>query len=97
MTSVRLLPEAEQDLSEAADFLDGRLPGLGGRFLDAVGRSLNRLGHNPNVGPYISSNLRKLVVRRFPYNLIYRIDADEVLVLAIAHHRRRPSFWTRRA
>ena len=45
------------------------------------------------MGSHLERGVRKLRVNRFPYNLVYRILSDEVLVLAIAHHRRRPSYW----
>jgi toxin ParE1/3/4 len=90
---VALLPEAEEDLDDAATFLDERLSGLGDRFLASVEMSLRRLAENPYVGPLVQHDVRKLRVRRFPYNLIYRIQPARVIVLAVAHHRRRPEYW----
>ena len=90
---VRLLREAEEDLAEAAAFLDQRVHGLGSRFVCEVEHALDRLAENAAIGPHAGRGARKLRVKRFPYNLIYRILTDEVLVLAVAHHRRRPFFW----
>ncbi|WP_414682950.1 type II toxin-antitoxin system RelE/ParE family toxin [Longimicrobium sp.] len=90
---VRLLLEAEDDLDEAAAFLEQRVPGLGRALVEEVERALARLEENPHVGPHASRNVRKLRVKRFPYNLVYRILPEEVLVIAVAHHRRRPSYW----
>jgi toxin ParE1/3/4 len=90
---VRLLPEAEDDLSEAAAFLEARVDGLGVDLTGEVEHALLRLENNPYVGPNLGRGIRKLRVNRFPYNLIYRILPDEVLVIALAHHRRRPEFW----
>ena len=96
MTEVVLLPEAEEDLSEAAAFLERRVPGLGDRLVAEVESALGRLAENPYVGPLLSPDVRKLRVRRFPYNLIYRILPAHVLVLAVAHHRRRRNYWRNR-
>jgi toxin ParE1/3/4 len=93
VTEVVLLPEAEEDLSEAAAFLERRVPGLGDRLVTEVEHALGRLAENPYVGPCLIEDVRKLRVRRFPYNLIYRILPAHVLVLAVAHHRRRRKYW----
>lgn len=96
MIDVRLLEGAEADLIDAATFLEHRLPGLGTRFTDSVQRSLVRLAENPDMGAPLGLTYRKLRVSRFSYNLIYRIEAEEVLVVAVAHHRRRPNYWRSR-
>lgn len=96
MTPVRLLLEAEGDLSEASAFLEERVEGLGVDLTVEVGHAIARLEENPYVGPPLARGARKLRVNRFPYNLVYRILPEEVLVLAIAHHRRRPAYWRSR-
>lgn len=96
MNTVLLLNEAEQDLAEAAAFLDRRVTNLGEQLTAEVSHSLQRLATNPNVGPLIASDIRRLGVRRFPYDLIYRVHADAVIVLAVAHQRRKPGWWTKR-
>jgi plasmid stabilization system protein ParE len=93
LITVRLLLEAEDDLAEAAAFLEERVDGLGVDLTVEVEHAISRLEENPFVGPQLERGVRKLRVNRFPYNLIYRILPDEVLVLAVAHHRRRPWFW----
>ncbi len=94
--NVRLLAGAETDLIEAAAFLEGRVGGLGVRFTDSVQRSLERLAQNPNAGAPVGVIYRKLQVRNFPYDLIYRIESHELVVAAVAHHRRKPGYWRRR-
>jgi toxin ParE1/3/4 len=93
LTEVRLVAEAEDDLAEAAAFLEGRVAGLGIRLAGEVEHAIERLRENPHVGAHLGGGVRKLRVNRFPYTLIYRILPTEVLVLAVAHHRRRPSYW----
>jgi plasmid stabilization system protein ParE len=93
LINVGLVAGAEADLIDAAIFLEHQLRGLGVRFTAAVGRSLERLAENPNHGTALGLSYRKLRVRRFPYNLIYRIEPDGVLVVAVAHHRRKPDYW----
>jgi hypothetical protein len=74
VTEVVLLPEAEEDLAEAALFLDQRVTGLGDGLVGEVERSLTRLGQNPYVGPDVGGGTPKLGVRRFPDGLIYRVE-----------------------
>lgn len=93
MIEVVLLPEAEDDVSDAAAFLEQRVPGLGERLVGEVERALARLAANPSLGPHLGRDVHKLSVRRFPYNLVYRISPERATVLAVAHHRRRPSYW----
>lgn len=62
-----------------------------------VERVFARLGENPEIGPPARHNARKLLVRRFPYVVIYRVEAKRVLVLAVGHQRRHPDFWLDRA
>lgn len=92
MTDVRLLPEAELDLAEAAIFMDARVPGLGEEFAGAFAAATHRLMEHPESGTEIADGVRKLVIRRFPYKVIYRLLPGFVLILAVAHQRRRPGF-----
>ncbi len=96
MTRVVLLPEAEDDLAEAALFLEQRVAGLGDGLVVEVERSLARLARNPYIGPDVGGGARKLAVRSFPYDLIYRLETERVLILAVAHHRRRWGYWRNR-
>ncbi|MBI5331078.1 MAG: hypothetical protein HZB71_10755 [Betaproteobacteria bacterium] len=50
----------------------------------------------PGLGSPVDDELRKFVLRRFPYNLIYAVAGDEVVITAVAHHKRRPFYWGRR-
>lgn len=96
MTRVRLLPEALEDLRHAARFYEHEAPDLGVAFASAVEHSLSLLRDNPAIGSILPDGARKLVVRRFPFLIVYRILPDEVLVLAIGHQRRHPGFWRTR-
>lgn len=93
MIPIILLPEAEEDLTDAAVFYEHERSGLGAEFTLEVEHALERLAGNPHAGPEVSDGARKLLLRRFPYLLIYRIRSDRVLVLAVAHQRRNPAYW----
>jgi plasmid stabilization system protein ParE len=89
-------PLANQELTDAAQFYEARAPGLGARFLDAVERSLALLSTHPELGRPGPGPFRAFPIRRFPYSLVYRFDPDRLEVLALAHHRRHPQYWSGR-
>lgn len=89
-------PAASLELNEAADFYDFERSGLGTEFLDAVEATLIGVADNPESFSIEMGETRKSVVRRFPYSVMYWFDGATVHVSAIAHHRRRPRYWSDR-
>jgi plasmid stabilization system protein ParE len=85
--------DADRELNDAADYYDAESPGLGTVFLDQLEDGYDRILDSPYATPEIESGIRKLVLAKFPYNLIYEADDDAVLILAVAHQRRRPHYW----
>lgn len=93
----RLLPPAELEMLEAAMFYESQVSQLGVQFLDQIDAALVSILQHPNVGTLIRSGIRKRRVHRFPYSLLYRIDPDEIVILAVAHQHRRPDYWVDRS
>lgn len=89
-------PIADQELTEAGRFYEGRAEGLGSRFLDAAERAVQLLEVHPELGRPLSKSIRGLPVPQFPYTVVYRIESDRLFVVAVAHFRRRPKYWTGR-
>ena len=85
---------AERELNDAASYYYAQeRPGLGEAFLAEVERVLRLLSGRPMAGSSVREDIRRWRLRRFPYSVVYRIRADHVRVLAIAAHKRRPSYW----
>jgi plasmid stabilization system protein ParE len=84
---------AGRELEDAADFYDLERPGLGTEFVDAVYEALGDLLEFPEACPVLLGETRRLVLRRFPYSVLYWVDGDTLAVSAIAHQRRRPGYW----
>lgn len=84
---------AEQELIEAASYYDAQRPGLGSTFLDEVERAINQVRENPEAAPLINRLVRRKLVRRFPYSLMYSVQPTGIHILAIANQRRRPFYW----
>jgi toxin ParE1/3/4 len=94
---VRFHPTAQDELDQAADFYDLESPGLGSTFLNAVERALQQVRDHPESAPIILGSNRKKVVARFPFSVVYFVLEGTVVVLALAHQRRRPYYWRQRA
>jgi plasmid stabilization system protein ParE len=86
------------DLDEAFEHYEGKVHGLGDRFVRAVYSLLERLVVYPESGPPVTSAVRVARVPGFPYDVFYRIEADRdrVFVIKISHQRRKPGLWKRR-
>ena len=69
---------------------------LGLKFVAEFERALSLVVDNPNIGTNLGKQALKCPLRRFPYNLVYQVIGSELRVIAIAHQRRSPSYWTGR-
>jgi hypothetical protein len=88
---------AAKEYREARDWYERRRDGLGDRFKAEVDRAVARIAAQPDRWPAFRARFRRVRVGRFPYTLYYRaVSPTRALVLAVAHGRRRPGYWTRR-
>jgi plasmid stabilization system protein ParE len=93
---VRLLPEAQAEFDEAADWYEQRQTGLGVDFVRRVREVIRRIAANPQLHAAIYQDVRKAVVARFPFVVLYREEPGEVIVIAVHHTSRDPSHWQSR-
>jgi len=96
VSGYRLIAEAQRELRTGVSFYERQYPGLGKDFVLEVRRLCRRIVETPLLGTEIRSGVRRRLVRRFPYAVLYAIENSEILVLAIAHQRRRPGYWASR-
>jgi plasmid stabilization system protein ParE len=90
---VTILEAAEKDLEEAYHFYERHSPGLGVYFLDSLYSDIDSLSYFGGVHSVVLG-YHRLLCKRFPFAVYYKIDEDEVLVMAILDCRRNPS-WIR--
>ena len=90
---VRLRPEAERDLAEAAGWYESHREDLGDRFLDEVVAALAAISDLPLGFPEIHRNTRRALIRRFPFGVYYVVEDSEVVVVAVMHASRSPRRW----
>jgi toxin ParE1/3/4 len=91
--SLEFHPEAQAELIRAAQYFEGEAENLGVDFIDFVQRTALRLVGFPNSGRRVGRRLRRVVVPRFLYILLYRVERERIFVVAVAHPRRRPGYW----
>ena len=92
----RFLAPAQEELFEAVIYYARINAELGERFEESVARAVRAAAGNPERGAPRSRSTRRWLVHGFPFSVIYREGAGEILVVAVAHQRRQPAYWERR-
>ena len=85
--------EAATELDESFNYYENDYPGRGYRFLEKVEECALRICQFPNLGTEELPNIRRMVVDRFPYKLMYMIHQEQIVILAVAHCHRMPKYW----
>jgi len=87
---------ARLELIEAQDWYEGEAPGLGRRFRQAIDALTERMSANPRQFPVVFKDVRRALLRRFPYSLFFVIEGETLLVVACFHASRDPAQWQKR-
>ena len=87
---------AERELNEAAQYYAVENPDLGTTFLSEVDRACLLLTEHPQSSPIVRGAVRRRLLARFPYALLYSVRGDTIRVLAIMNLKRRPGYWVGR-
>ena len=96
MTQLLVRPAAAADIEEAHLWYEKQRAGLGEEFLAAVDSLLSKILAHPTTYPVIHREVRRALLRRFPYAVFFRIYGEAVVVLACMHGRRDPIRWKSR-
>lgn len=87
---------AGKELLDARDYYDEMTFGLGKSFIRELERTINIIKKNPLAYPVIKDNIRKALIIKFPYALLYRIEKENIYILAVMHQKRKPNYWVNR-
>jgi plasmid stabilization system protein ParE len=87
---------AARELLDARDYYDDLVFGLGKKFVIEIERCSRIIKANPLAYPIIRENIRKAVVIKFPYSILYYVDKNTVYILAVMHQKRKPTYWAER-
>ena len=102
MRKVRILEEASQEVIEAAAWYEYEQPGLGAEFFAAVDAAIDVieadfLPLSPLPKEAGDTGARRLILERFPYDIVAIELPEEAIVIAVAHHSRKPGYWLGRS
>jgi|ERR1043165_1963386 plasmid stabilization system protein ParE len=90
------LDEARAEFDSAADWYNAQKRGLGTRFISHVEEAIDSIAANPRKHQKIFEDVRRAVVKKFPYTVLYQEQAHCILIVAVFHGRRDPSVWQSR-
>ena len=89
-------PEALAELSHAAGYYAEQSPGLEGRFLDEIAHAIDRILEDPERWRVFTQDVRRVLVRVFPFGVLYTVKDGVIVVLAVMHLSRKPGYWKSR-
>ena len=84
---------AQSELNDAYHFYELEFEGLGTRFKAEVKKAVLRISDYPEAWSFERGEIRKCLLHKFPYKLLYSIENDHIFVIAVAHQHRRPDYW----
>jgi plasmid stabilization system protein ParE len=96
MMRVQFLTLASEEVAEAHRYYDLQQAGLGRQFVTEVRHATRRIAQFPLAFPFQRGEIRKCLLHRFPYKLLYAIRSDSILIIALAHQHREPEYWVDR-
>ena len=96
MKHVKFLPDAEEEMYEAAKYYQSQTSGLGSDYLSEVEKAITSIVKSPLTWPKIEGELRRCLVRRFPFGILYYTESEEVVIVAVSHLWRKPGYWKKR-
>jgi plasmid stabilization system protein ParE len=94
--NVRFHPAAQAELRSARNWYHKRNPLAAAGFIQEVEKGISKIAEAPARYPTADHGTRSLVLDRFPYRIIYRTGDTEIVVVAVAHQKRRPGYWRSR-
>jgi len=94
--SVSVSRRAEEEAQKAAHWYNRKSKGLGVAFLEAVEQTLLAIADNPARFPLVYQDIRRALLKRFPYGMFFRLRVDRIRILSIMHLSRDPNRWRRR-
>ncbi|MFQ5835430.1 MAG: type II toxin-antitoxin system RelE/ParE family toxin [bacterium] len=84
---------AKLELEDAIAYYEIEYPGLGKKFKQEVKISISRIAQYPEAWSLERGDIRKCLLHKFPYKLLYSIERDHIFIIAIAHQHRKPDYW----
>lgn len=94
MLAIKLLDAAEAEMADAISWYEEHESGLGSAFREAVETTIAFIVDNPSAYPIVfGSTIRRAIIERFPYIVVYSLEPDQVLIVSVFHTSRNPIVW----
>jgi plasmid stabilization system protein ParE len=90
------LPAAEEEFREAVRYYEDEAPGVGLTFITEIRRAVEWIIENPYAAVAADSGIRRKILGHFPYNILYTVESESIVIVAVAHFKRRPRYWSAR-
>jgi plasmid stabilization system protein ParE len=91
--NVELLAAAQAELDHAYTWYETQRKGLGAQFLNEFDAAVRRLAAYPHAYQSLGKGVRRCLVKQFPYGVLYGMDKDKIVIIAVAHLHRKPDYW----
>ena len=93
MKKIAFLSVAEDEMIHSALYYESQTNGLGADFLTSVDFAVQSIQDNPELWPVIRNHVRRRLLKRFPFGILYRISQDDITVIAVMNLHRDPDYW----
>jgi len=93
---IEYLKLAKLEFHDAISYYETEQKDLGKKFESNIKSSINRIKRFPTAYVKIQDEVRKCVLHKFPFNIMYSIEENHIVIIAIAHHHRKPDYWIER-
>ena len=90
---VRLDRLAAVELEDAYQYYEYQLAGLGYQFKGEVKKGIHWIREHPMACPKEKDDVRRHLLHRFPYKILFSVEKDHIYIIAVAHCHRRPDYW----
>lgn len=90
---LRIQAPAQEEINQAFNWYFERSPVAAGAFLAEIDACMSHIVEHPQLYPAYTTNTRRRVLSRFPYSVIFQEQEEFILVVAVAHAKRRPGYW----
>ncbi len=90
---LKILELAFLEIEDGREYYNLQQEKLGDKFKKEIQKSINRILLTPKLYPKTRNDIRRCLLHKFPYSLFYTIDIDTIVILSVAHQRRKPYYW----
>ena len=96
MRKIVFLDPATDEMHEAVQYYEHQTKGLGFAFLQEIQHTIDQILDHPLLGELMSESVRRRLVRRFPFGVLYSVDPEAIVIVAVMHLRQKLGYWTSR-